>query len=136
MEPKAAVDFVLSTCLLAMGDLANVKKIAEEEGWSRVSDVLPLNTKIEKSRAQWQAPDFYELTSSLLLKGMERRCFIVFRPAKVERDGFLEAISVALELKSHCDNTFPQSGWRREVYDIIGQNLRYHRAEAKALYYV
>jgi hypothetical protein len=40
------------------------------------------------------------LTLSLLLNGTERRCFIVFRSAKVERNGFLEAIFAALEIEA------------------------------------
>lgn len=56
--------------------------------------------EIQKSRAQWQVPGFYMLTLSLLLNGTERRCFIVFRWAKVERDGFLEAIFAALEIEA------------------------------------
>jgi hypothetical protein len=121
VEPKAAVDFVLSTCLPAMDDLANVDKIAQERGWLRLPDLLPLNPEIEKSRAQWQAPGFYVLTHHLLIRGMEHKCFVTFGPAKVERDEFYQAISAVLELMPKSDSTFPQSGWRHESYEIIGQ---------------
>jgi hypothetical protein len=45
-------------------------------------------------------------------------------PAKVERDEFYQAISAVLELSPKSDRTFLQSRWRRESYDIIGQNLQ------------
>jgi hypothetical protein len=124
IEPKAAVEFVLSTCLPAMDDLANVEKIAQEKGWSRVSDDLPLNTEIEKSRAHWKAPEFYVITETYLLKGIYHHCFVVFRPAKVMRDAFLEAISASIELSLESTRDFPQTNFRYENYNIVGRKLK------------
>jgi len=64
------------------------------------------------------------LTHHLLIKDMEHKCFVTFRPAKVERDEFYQAISAVSELRLKSDSTFPQSGWRHESYDIIGQKLQ------------
>src|SRR5258708_30977360 len=54
IEPKAAVDFLLSTCLPAMDDLANVERIAQEKNWFRLSDLPP--TEHVTTTAHWRAP--------------------------------------------------------------------------------
>jgi hypothetical protein len=40
LDPKAAADFALSACLLAMEDMAKAEKIAQEKGWKRLPVVL------------------------------------------------------------------------------------------------
>jgi hypothetical protein len=45
-EPNAAVDFMLSSCLSAMADLANLERIGREKGWFSIQQPPPSNSII------------------------------------------------------------------------------------------
>jgi hypothetical protein len=107
--PKAAADFVLSTCLPAMTDPAYAPMIAQEQGWPLLS-VVPVAK--EERRAQWLTPDF-KVTISQYKNGA-RSCWVIFNLAKVERGPFFAAIFPALELT-------PRGG---QWGDVTVQDLR------------
>lgn len=107
--PKAAADFVLSTCLPAMTDPAYVPMIAQEQGWSLLS-VVPVAK--EERRAQWLTPNF-KVTISQYKNGA-RSCWVIFNLAKAEREPFFATIFAALELT-------PRGG---QWGDVTVQDLR------------
>ena len=115
IEPKAAADFVLSTCLPAMTDPAYVPMIAKEQGWPLIS-IVPVAK--EEKRAQWLTPNF-KVTISQYKNGV-RSCLVVFSFAKMEREPFFAAIFPALELTprggQYGDVTVPGLDLRNESY--------------------
>lgn len=52
-DPKSAVDFVLSTCLPAMDNLANVEKMAAENNWFRLPTVV-FDSKYTTPHLRWR----------------------------------------------------------------------------------
>jgi hypothetical protein len=125
LDPKAAADFVLSTCLPAVEDLAKVEKIAQEKGWKRLPDVLP-PSELVKPRANWKTSEFSVLITDYVFpdKGTYRYCFVGFLPNRLARNGVFEAISDNIELTLDLDKGYGQSHFRFEVYNIAGQNLK------------
>jgi hypothetical protein len=116
-----AADFLLSTCLLAMEDLAKVEKIAQEQGWKRLAQ--PLSMELVKPRANWKTPDFSVLITDYIFpdKGTYRNCFVVFLPNRVERDGLFEAISGSIQLTLESEKRFDQQHFRFDNYNIVGE---------------
>jgi hypothetical protein len=138
IDPKAAAEFVLKTCLPAMEDLVNVEAIAQENKWFRLPDI-PSNSKLVTSRSRWRVNGFSVATWSWI-DGNLPSCFVGLLPdIKVDRDGFLDAISASVELKVISEWVGPDritdaSGhvyndvelqssplrFRQETYEIIG----------------
>ena len=104
IDPKAAADFVLKTCLPAMDDLANVETMAQEKNWFRLP-YIPSNSKSVTSRSRWRANGFFIATRTWI-DGNLPSCFVGLLPyKKVDRDGFFDAISASMELKVISDTT-------------------------------
>jgi hypothetical protein len=118
-DPKAAVEFVLSTCLPAMDDVASVERLAQENKWFQLPTTA-LDSKVTSPHLGWRANGYTVRTWSFK-PGDFPSCFISLRPfKKVDRDGFFEAISAVLELKPA---TLP-TNTRQEMYEIVGRPLR------------
>jgi hypothetical protein len=118
VDPKSAVEFVLSTCLPAMDDLANVERMARENNWFHLPTTA-YDSKYTTPHLRWRANGFF-VTTWMFKNGNVPSCFVGFRPyKKVDRDGFFNAISESLELKLISDRTF--STLRQETYEIIGE---------------
>jgi hypothetical protein len=124
IEPKVAADFLLSTCLLAMEDVAKVEKVAQEQGWKRLSE--PLSMELVKPRADWKTHDFSMIITDYIFpdKGAYRNCFVGFLPNRVQRDGFFEAISGSIELTLESERRFDQQRFRFDNYNIVGAGLK------------
>ena len=104
IDPKAAVEFVLKTCLSAMEGLANVEAIAQENKWFRLPNI-PSNSKLVTSRSRWRANGFFVATWSWIDRNLPN-CFVGLLPYnKVDRDGFFDTISASVELKVISDTT-------------------------------
>src|SRR3984957_7955610 len=61
IDPKAAAEFVLKTCLPAMDDLANVEMMAREHNWFPLP-YIPSNSKSVTSRSRWRVNGFFVAT--------------------------------------------------------------------------
>jgi hypothetical protein len=117
LDPKAAAEFVLKTCLPAMDDLANVETMAQEKNWFRLP-YIPSNSKSVTSRSRWRANGFF-IATWIWIDGNLPSCFVGLLPyKKVDRDGFFDAISASVELKVVSDRVLPRL--RQETYEIIG----------------
>jgi hypothetical protein len=118
VDPKTAVEFVLSTCLPAMDDLASVERLAEENKWFQLPTTA-LDSKATSPHLRWRANGYTVITWSFKPGGFPS-CFISLRPfKKVDRGGFFEVISAALELKRA---TLPPTT-QQEMYEIVGRSL-------------
>jgi hypothetical protein len=118
-DPKSAVDFVLSTCLPAMDNLANVEKMAAENNWFHLPTVV-FDSKYTTSHLRWRTNGYAVITWSFK-GGNFPSCFIGIRPyRKVDRDGFWEAISATVELKPTSDRTSLPTA-HQEMYEIVGE---------------
>jgi hypothetical protein len=116
-ETIDAVEFVLSTCLPAMSDIANIERMAEENNWFHLPTTA-LNSEYTTPHRRWRADDYTVITWSFKERN-NPSCFVGMRPyKKVDRDGFVEAVSAALQLKP-ISNMLPPSG-RQEMYEIVG----------------
>jgi hypothetical protein len=118
IDPKAAVEFVLTTCFPAMDDLANVETMAQEKHWFRLP-YIPSTSKSVTSRSRWRADGFFIATWSWI-DGNLPSCFVGLLPyKKVDRDGFFGAISASMELKVISDRALARL--RQETYEILGR---------------
>jgi hypothetical protein len=129
IDPKGAAEFVLKTCLPAMDDLTNIETMAQEGNWFRLP-YIPSSSKLVESRSRWMADGFYVATWSWI-DGNLPSCSVKL-PNKVDRDGFLDAISASVELKViydkplHLTATNNATGstsplrMRQEAYEIMG----------------
>jgi hypothetical protein len=116
IDPRAAAEFVLNTCLPAMDDLANVETMAKEKNWFRLP-YIPSNSESVTSRSRWRANGFFIATWTWI-DGNLPSCFIGLLPfQKIDRDGFFDAISTSVELKLISDRALPRL--RQETYEII-----------------
>jgi hypothetical protein len=119
IDPKSAVDFVLSTCLPAMDDVASVDKMGQENNWFHLP-AIPSNSEHVTQRSRWRSNGFF-IATWVWNDGNLPNCFVGLRPyKKVNRDAFFDAISASLELKLISDNTLQQR-FRQETYAIIGE---------------
>lgn len=119
IDAKSAVEFVLSTCLPAMDDVANLEAMARENGWFPLPRV-PSNSPHVTQRLRWRVDGFFVATW-VWNDGNLPSCFVGFQPyKKVNRDDFFAAISVSLELKPISDRTLQQR-FRQETYEIVGK---------------
>jgi hypothetical protein len=117
-ETIDAVEFVLSTCLPTMNDIASIERMAEENNWFQLP-TMELASKATSPHLGWRANGYTVRTWSFK-PGSFPSCFISFRPfKKVDRDGFFEAISAALKLKP-ISNMLPPNA-RQEMYEIVGE---------------
>jgi hypothetical protein len=120
VDPKSAVEFVLSTCLPAMDDLTSVERLAHENKWFHLPTTAH-DSKYTTPHLRWRANGFF-VTTWMFKNGNVPSCFVGFRPyKKVDRDGFFHAISTSLELKLISDKMY--STLRQETYEIIGERL-------------
>jgi hypothetical protein len=118
VDPKAAAEFVLSTCLPAMDDVVSVERLAQENKWFQLPTTAQ-DSKATSPHLGWRVNGYTVRTWSFR-PGNFPSCFISFRPfKKVDRDGFFEAISAALEMKPA---TLP-TNTRQEIYGIVGRSL-------------
>jgi hypothetical protein len=119
IDPKSAVEFVLSTCLPAMDDLASVERLAQENKWFHLPTNPSSDSKYTTAHLRWRANGYFVTTWSFK-GGNFPSCFIGIGPFKrVDRTGFFEAISAALELKPISNNM--RSTLRQEMYEIVGE---------------
>ena len=132
IDPKGAAEFVLKTCLPVMDDLANIETMAQEGNWFRLP-YIPSSSKSVGSRSRWMANGFFVATWSWI-DGNLPSCAVRL-PNKVDRDGFFDAISAAVELKVisdkplHMTVTNNATGstsplrMRQETYEIMGRRF-------------
>jgi hypothetical protein len=57
VDSKSAVEFLLSTCLPAMDDIANVDAMARQNNWFHLP-VAPSNSHVTQ-RSRWRANGFF-----------------------------------------------------------------------------
>jgi len=118
IDPKSAVEFVLSACLPAMDDLTSVERLAQENKWFHLPTTA-YESKYTTPHLKWRANGFF-VTTWMFIKGNVPSCFVGLRPyKKVDRDGFFDAISASVQLKLISDRTL--STLRQETYEIIGE---------------
>jgi hypothetical protein len=118
IDAKSAVEFVLSTCLPAMDDVANLEAMAREKNWFPLPRV-PSNSPHVTQRLRWRVNGFFVATW-VWNEGSLPSCFVGLQPyKKVNRDEFFAEISASLELKSISDRTLQQR-FRQETYAIVG----------------
>jgi hypothetical protein len=119
IDPKSAVEFVLSTCLPVMDDVASIDRMGQENNWFHLP-TIPSNSPHVTQRSRWSANGFF-IATWVWNDGNLPSCFVGLRPyKKVNRDAFFHAISSSLELKLISDNTIQQR-FRQETYEIIGE---------------
>jgi hypothetical protein len=119
IDPKSAIEFVLSTCLPAMDDVANVEAMAQRNKWFHLPTTV-YDSKYTTPHLRWRADGYMVITWSSKETNLPH-CYVALRPyKKVNRDGFFDAISTSLELKLISDRTLP-SGLHQETYEIIGE---------------
>jgi hypothetical protein len=63
VDPKAAVEFVLSTCLPTMDDLANVERMARENNWFQLPTTT-FDSKYTTPHLRWRANGYTVITWS------------------------------------------------------------------------
>jgi hypothetical protein len=113
---------VLSTCLPAMDDLASVERLAEQNKWFHLPSNPSSDSKYTTAHLRWRANGYF-ITTWTFKEGNVPSCFIGVAPyRRVNRDGFFEAVSAALELKPISENKSPTL--RQEMYQIVGRPLR------------
>ncbi|SRR6266436_795185 len=121
IDPKSAVDFVLSTCLPAMDDVTHVEKIARESNWFQLPTTA-LDSKFTTPHSRWRANGIM-VTTWMFKTGNIPDCFVGFFPnKKVNRDEFLETISASLQLKLTSERSGGK-GYRSQTYHIVGKGL-------------
>jgi hypothetical protein len=121
VDPKSAVDFVLSTCLPAMDDVTHVEKIARENNWFQLPTTA-LDSKYTTPHSRWITNGIMVITW-MFKSGNVPNCFVGFFPYKnVNRDKFLETVSTSLELKLTSE-ILGEKGYRSQTYHIVGKGL-------------
>jgi hypothetical protein len=121
IDGKSAVEFVLSTCLPAMDDVANLETMARENNWFPLPRV-PSNSPHVTQRLRWRVNGFFVAT--WVWDEKLPSCFVGLGPfKKVDRNDFFDAISSSLKLKPISDKMLQQR-LRQETYEIIGERPR------------
>jgi hypothetical protein len=64
VDPKSAVEFVLSICLPAMDDLSSVERLAQENKWFRLPTNPSSDSKYTTAHLRWRANGYFVTTWS------------------------------------------------------------------------
>jgi hypothetical protein len=98
------------------GDVKGVRR------WFQLPSNPSSDSKYTTAHLRWRANGYF-ITTWTFKDGNVPSCFIGIAPyRRVNRDGFFEAVSAALELKPISENKFPTL--RQEMYQIVGRPLR------------
>jgi hypothetical protein len=93
---SSAVEFVLSTCLSAMDDTANVERTAKENNWFHLPTTA-YDSQYTTPHLGWRAKGYAVRLWSFKPRNLPS-CFIGIRPfKKVNRDEFFEALSASVK---------------------------------------
>jgi hypothetical protein len=130
-DSKSSAEFMLTTCLVAMDDLAKVEALARKNNWTdRTSSIsTPTDKFMDKfmtSRTVWEVTAgedrFFVLTSmGHFVETPSKLCSVRFRD-KVNREEFLNSIFASVELTVIADTKFPQT--HLEMYSVKGRSDR------------
>jgi hypothetical protein len=74
IDPKSAVDFVLSTCLPAMDDVTHVENIARENNWFQLPTTA-LDSQFTTPHSRWRANGIM-VTTWIFKTGNIPDCFV------------------------------------------------------------
>ena len=123
-DSKSSAEFMLTTCLAAMDDLAKVEAIAGKNNWTvRTSPISAAMSKFVTSKSMWEVTEaedqFYVMTwMSHIGENLPPRkvCSVMFRGNNVNREEFFNFVSASVELTFMSDTRFPQT--RSETYGV------------------
>jgi hypothetical protein len=114
-------EFMLTTCLAAMHDLAKVEVMARENNWTDKTPSVPdALSKYINSRSVWEVMQGENKFIVMIWVNVSvpplKVCAVSFPVRNVKRDDFFNSISSSLELTFMADTRFPQR--RSENYEI------------------